>query len=123
MQDQHNPPAHAAASEAEELRPWTARIWRPAGTVVAAALALLVTWHVISGQHGLSSWHKMRAEDRELQSEIKKLEKENEELRKENQKLESDPEAIRHHAREQLHYAGQDEVIYTLPASEAEQEK
>jgi cell division protein FtsB len=121
MQDKRNQPVNEAMGEAEERRPWTERVWRPAGTVVAICLALLVTWHAISGQHGLSSWHKMRTEDRGLQTEIQKLAKENDQLRKENQKLEDDPEAIRHHAREQLHYAAPDEVIYTLPASEVDQ--
>lgn len=109
--------------EAEEPRTWTERVWRPAGTVVAVGLALLVTWHVISGQHGLSSWHKMRSEDRELQIEIKKLTEENQKLERENQKLVNDPEAIRHHAREQQHWAASDEIIYTLPANEVEPEK
>jgi|GEM_PF-1837541 len=123
MLHKHEQPAQEVAHEAEEPRPWTERAWRPAGTVVAVALALLVTWHVISGQHGLSSWHKMRATDRELQMEIKKLTQENEQIQKENEKLATDDEAIRHHAREQQHWAAPDEVIYTLPASEVEQEK
>ena len=32
---------------------WMQRLWRPAGTGVAVILALLVTWHVIYGNHGL----------------------------------------------------------------------
>jgi cell division protein FtsB len=122
MQNRPNQPVPEPAVEAEEQRPWQERVWRPAGTVVAVALALLVTWHVISGQHGLSSWHRMRTEDRDLQVEIQKLAKENEQIRKENQKLDQDPEAIRHFAREQQRWVAPDEVIYTLPASEVDQD-
>ena len=46
---------------------WTLRLWRPAGTVVAVGLALLLTWHVINGKHGLQVWQQKRAEDRQLQ--------------------------------------------------------
>lgn len=120
MQNRRNQPAEEPAVELEEQRPWTERVWRLAGTVVAVGLAMLVTWHAISGQHGLSSWHKMRTEDRELQNEIQKLTRENDQIRKENDKLANDPEAIRHHAREQQHWAAPDEIIYTLPANEVD---
>ena len=92
------------------------RAWRPAGTVVAVGLALLLTWHVINGQHGLSVWHQKRAEDRQLQREIKDLEQENARLRERIERLKSDPDAIEHEAREKLHYAKPGEVIYALPA-------
>ena len=48
----------------------TERLWRPAGTVIAIVLALLVTWHVVYGNHGLSIWQQKRVEDRALQQEI-----------------------------------------------------
>ncbi len=89
--------------------------WRPAGTAVAVLLALLVTWHVIHGQHGLSVWQQKRAEDRALQREIQQLQQENGEMRRQVERLKSDPEAIEREAREKLHYAKPGEVIYTLP--------
>jgi cell division protein FtsB len=89
--------------------------WRPAGTAVAVLLALLVTWHVIHGQHGLSVWGQKRAEDHALQQEIKELEQENAQMRQQVDRLKSDPEAIEREAREKLHYAKPGEVIYTLP--------
>src|SRR5271157_5604908 len=95
---------------------WTLRVWRPAGTVVAVGLALLLTWHVINGKHGLQVWHQKRAEDQQLQREIKELEQENAQLRERIERLKSDPDAIEHEAREKLHYAKPGEVIYTLPA-------
>jgi len=91
------------------------RIWRPAGTAVAVALALLVTWHVIYGAHGLSVWFEKRAEDRSLQEQIKTVEQENSQMRLQIDRLKSDPDAIGREAREKLHYAKPGEVIYTLP--------
>jgi cell division protein FtsB len=95
---------------------WAQRLWRPAGTVVAVALALLVTWHVIYGRHGISVWQQKRAEDRALQQEIKNLQQENEHMRQQVKRLQSDPEEIEREAREKLHYAKPGEVIYNLPA-------
>jgi cell division protein FtsB len=102
---------------------WTKRAWRPAGTVVAVGLALLLTWHVINGKHGLSVWQQKRVEDRELQKEIKDLQVENGQLREQIERLKSDPDAIEHEAREKLHYAKPGEVIYTLPASPPAQQQ
>jgi len=89
--------------------------WRPAGTAVAVLLALLVTWHVIHGQHGLSVWQQKRAEDHALQREIQQLQQENGQMRQQVERLKSDPEAIEREAREKLHYAKPDEKIYILP--------
>jgi cell division protein FtsB len=97
---------------------WAQRLWRPAGTVVAVGLALLVTWHVIYGKHGISVWQQKRAEDRALQQEIRTLQQENAQMREQNQHLQSDPEAIEREAREKLHYAKPGEVIYNLPAQQ-----
>ncbi len=95
---------------------WTLRVWRPAGTVVAVGLALLLTWHVINGKNGLQVWHQKRAEDQQLRKEIQDLEQENVQLKEHIERLKSDPDAIEHEAREKLHYAKPGEVIYTLPA-------
>jgi len=97
---------------------WTEAVLRPAGTVIVIALAVAMTIHVIQGQHGLSVWFQMRSEERDLQKEIGDLQKENEQLRKQIGHLQSDPDAIARVAREKLHYARPDEVIYTLPANE-----
>jgi cell division protein FtsB len=96
---------------------WAQRLWRPAGTVIAVALALLVTWHVIYGRHGVSVWQQKRAEDRALQQEIKSLQQENEQMRQQVQRLQSDPEEIEREAREKLHYAKPGEVIVSMPAA------
>src|SRR5580692_8071953 len=101
---------------------WTLRVWRPAGTAVAVGLALLLTWHVVNGKHGLSVWHQIRAQDRELQQEMRDLEQENAVMRKQIEQLKSDPDAIERKAREELHYARPGEVIYTLPEPAVQQQ-
>jgi cell division protein FtsB len=101
---------------------WAQRLWRPAGTVVAVGLALLVTWHVIYGSHGISVWQQKRAEDRALQQEIKTLEQENAERRQQIQRLQTDPEEIEREARNKLRYAKPGEVIYDLPAQPQQQQ-
>ncbi|MFP5276366.1 MAG: FtsB family cell division protein [Acidobacteriota bacterium] len=101
----------------ERVAEWTQRVWRPASTVVVVLLALLVTWHVIYGKHGLSVWHQMREQDRQLQQQIQELRQQNADMQQQVQQLQSDPDAIEREAREKLHYAKPGEVIYTLPAS------
>ena len=73
---------------------WTLRVWRPAGTVVAIGLAILVTWHVVNGKHGVSVWQQKRAEDLQLRKSIQDLEQENARLRLHVERLKSDPDAI-----------------------------
>ena len=94
---------------------WAQRMWRPAGTGIAVLLALLMTWHVVKGRHGLSVWQHERAEDRQLQQEIKDLQQENSSMQQQIDRLKNDPDAIEREAREKLHYAKPGEVIYTLP--------
>ncbi len=94
---------------------WFLRFWRPAGSVLAVALALLLTWHVINGKHGVSVWQQKRVEDRQLRKEIDDLQQENGRLRDRIQKLKTDPHAIEREARERLHYAKPGEVIYDVP--------
>ena len=96
---------------------WSARAWRPTATALAVGLALLLTWHVVNGKHGLSIWRQKQAEDQQLRKEIDALQQENARLRQHVERLKSDPDAIEHEAREKLHYAKPGEVIYTLPAS------
>lgn len=100
---------------------WALSVWRPAGTVIAVGLALLLTWHVINGKHGLSVWQQKRIEDRQLRKEIDDLQQENARLRERIEKLKSDPDAIEREAREKLHYAKPGEVIYALPPEPAAQ--
>jgi cell division protein FtsB len=94
------------------------RAWRPAGTVVAVGLALLLMGHVVNGKNGLTVWRQKNAEDKQLQKEIDQLEHENARLRQHVEQLQSDPDAIEHEAREKLHYAKPNEVIVAMPAQQ-----
>ena len=116
MQDPHIENDKKIAPMPRRALDWSIRIWRPAGTVIAISLALLMTWHVVNGKNGLTVWHKKRAEDRQLRQEIDDLEKDNARLRDRIEHLKNDPEAIEHEAREKLHYAKPGEVIYDLPS-------
>ena len=102
-------------SLSERMADVAVRAWRPAGSVLAVALAGLLMWHVVSGKHGLSVWQQKRVEDKQLRKEIDSLQQENAILRNRVQKLKSDPHAIEREAREKLHYAKSGEVIYSLP--------
>ena len=99
----------------DRLVEWLSRVWRPVGTAVAVGLALLLTWHVVSGKHGLSVWQQKRVEDKQLRKEIDDLEQENARLRSRIERLKSDPHAIEREARDKLHYAKPGEVIVALP--------
>jgi cell division protein FtsB len=110
-----NPENTPQAPIRERAFDWAQRVWRPAGTAVAVLLALLVTWHVVNGKHGLSVWQQERNTDHRLQQEIKDLQQENDAMQQQIQRLKNDPDAIEREAREKLHYAKPGEVIYTLP--------
>jgi len=88
---------------------------RRLGTVAAFAVALLLAWHVVNGRNGLTSWQKKRAENKALAIEVEQLTQENARLAQHVDRLKSDPGAIEHEARERLHYARPNEIIYALP--------
>jgi cell division protein FtsB len=123
LEFEKNEPAEEPLSTPERALEFVRRAWRPAGTIVAVALAGLLMFHVINGKHGLSVWHQMRGEDRALQKQIQDVQQENALLRQQIDRLKSDPDAIEHEAREKLHYAKPGEVIYTLPDAPAAQQQ
>jgi len=100
----------------EQALAWARQFWRPAGTLVAVALALILGWGVVNGRHGLSAWEQQRIQDKALKKEIKDLQQKNAQLHDHIQRLKSDPDTIEREARDQLHYARPGEVIYKLPA-------
>jgi cell division protein FtsB len=91
------------------------RAWRPAASLVAVLLALLLGWHVFSGKNGISVWEQKRTEDRQLRKEIDDLNQENSRLRNRVQQLQTNPDAIGQVAHEKLHYTKPNEVIVTMP--------
>ena len=113
------------AEDSPESAKWTeraafrlrdkARIFGSAGLIL---ITLLLAWDVIYGQNGLSAWSAKRSHDRQLSQEIDRLKQENDALNKRITRLHDDPAAIEFQARENLHYARPNEVIYSLPASQ-----
>jgi cell division protein FtsB len=90
---------------------------RRIGTVAAVVFALFLAWHAVNGRNGLNSWQQKRAEDKALALEIEQLTQENARLGQHVDRLKSDPGAIEHEARERLHYARPNEIIYALPTA------
>jgi cell division protein FtsB len=93
------------------------RVRRRIATGLAVVLAVFFGFHVMFGHNGLNAYEAKRVEDRSLQKQIQSLQQENDRLKEHVDRLQSDPDAIEHEAREKLHYARPDEVIYTLNAS------
>ncbi len=91
------------------------RAWRPAASVMAVALAVLLVWHGVTGKNGLLVWQQKRVEDQQLRKEIDSLNQENARLRDRVERLKSNPDAIGVVARDELHYAKPNEVIVNLP--------
>ena len=103
------------ASISQRALGWMRRAWRPAASLMAVSLALLLLWHGFNGKNGLLVWQQKRTEDRQLRKEIDDLQQENARLRNRNERLNSSPDAIGQVARQQLHYAKPNEVIVQLP--------
>jgi cell division protein FtsB len=89
---------------------------RKIATGAAAVLALMMGYHVIFGQNGLTAYRAKRRDAVELRQQAQDLQQENERLRNHVERLTNDPGAIEHEARESLHYTRPGEVIYTMPA-------
>lgn len=102
------------AARALRLAGALVRSRRRVATAAAIVLALLLGYHVIFGQNGVTVYRQKRVEDRQLQQEIDALRSENERLKGHVEHLQTDSDAIEHEARERLHYARPGEVIYTL---------
>lgn len=91
---------------------WALRLWRPVGTAIAVVLALLLSWHVVYGKHGLNGWLQKRTEDHNLQQQIKDVKQDNAQMRRQIDRLKTSPDAIGQVARQKLHYVKPGEVIY-----------
>ncbi len=90
------------------------RVRRRIATGLAVVLAVFFGFHVMFGSNGLNAYQAKRVEDRSLQTQIQSLQQENDRLQEHVEHLQNDPDAIEHEAREKLHYARPDEVIWTL---------
>jgi cell division protein FtsB len=107
--------AQEVVSTPKRALTWVRRVWRPAVSVLAVALALLLVLHGVTGKNGVLDWRQKRAEERALRKEIDDLQQDNSRLRERIDRLNSNPDAIGVAAREQLHYAKPNEVIVQLP--------
>lgn len=96
------------------------RVRRRIATGLAVVLAVFFGFHVMFGHNGLNAYQAQRMEDRTLQRQIDSLQQENDRLKEHVDHLSNDPDAIEHAAREKLHYARPDEVIWTLNERPAE---
>ena len=87
---------------------------RRIASVLAIVVAVLLGYHVILGNNGVTVYQQKRSEHKALEQEINQLQEENARLKDHVDHLKADPGAIEHEARERLHYARPGEVIYTL---------
>jgi cell division protein FtsB len=104
---------------AEEYQPVVHRAFslrRKIGTVLAAALAVWLFFHVVLGANGALAYGNKRTEYKTLEKDVDQLQGQNEQLRKHIEALKGDPAAIEREAREQLHYAKPGEIVYVAPA-------
>jgi len=115
VSDSHH--AEASGPFAVVRRLWAAAFAgrRKAATLAAAALALAVGYHVVFGANGFRVYMQKRTETRALKQQMVDLQRENEQMNAHVDRLRSDPDAVEHQAREDLHYAKPNEVIYTMP--------
>jgi cell division protein FtsB len=104
---------------AEDYQPVVHRAFtlrRKIGTILAAALAVWLFFHVALGANGALAYGNKRNEYKTLARDVDQLQEQNEQLRKHIEALKGDPAAIEREAREQLHYAKPGEIVYVAPA-------
>jgi cell division protein FtsB len=92
----------------------TFRLRRRLATALAIVVAVLLGYHVIFGQNGVTAYQAKRIEDHSLKQQIEALQQENDRMKLHVDHLKNDPDAIEREARERLHYTRPNEVIYTL---------
>ncbi len=77
---------------------------RRAGTVAAILVAMLLAYHVVAGNNGLTIYKQKLAEDKALAIEVKQLQQDNERLKRHVDHLATDPDAIEFEAHQRLRY-------------------
>lgn len=90
---------------------------RRIATSAVILLALWLSMHVMFGDNGMVVYRQKRAEIKNLQKELGDLQKQNDAYAEQIKSLKSDPKAIEKEAREQLHYARPNEVVYVPPTA------
>ena len=97
---------------------------RRVGTVAAFAVAVLLGYHVIAGDNGLTVYKQKLVEDKQLTAKVKEQQQLNDRLKKHVDHLASDPNAIEYEAHVRLRYTKPEQVIVLSdekdnPASQA----
>lgn len=89
--------------------------FRRAAIIGGALLLAALVMHGIYGADGLQALHQKHHQAKALSRQIDQLKQENRMLQKEVQNLRSNPATIERYAREELHMARKNEIIYMLP--------
>lgn len=89
--------------------------FRRAAILGGALLLALFVMHGIYGADGLRALHQKHRQYKSLTQQITNLKQENGRLQKEVKNLQSNPATIERYAREELHMARKNEIIYMLP--------
>ena len=96
--------------------PFRSRRAHWAALAIGAALVAGVAYHVICGEHGYLAYRRARQQYLLLQEQSARVRKENQTLQELIDKLNArDPATIEKQAREQLHMARPNELVFTLP--------
>lgn len=105
-----------------KLKPKKRPRYRRALILLGIALSVLAG-NAIFGKGGLRALLEARRENQGIEQEIERLEEENRQLEGEIQSLRSDPAAIEKLAREQMRMAKPDEIIFTLPDEQGQENR
>lgn len=103
---------------ADRLRPFLTLLYALRRRVATGGVGLLTVWlfvHVMFGANGMVVYKQKKAEYQTLQKEIEVLQSDNTRYTSQIKSLQTDPKTIEKEAREQLHYARPEEVIYVAP--------
>ena len=101
---QHEYPKTWAARGVEGTRAGLIASRRRIGTVAAIAIAVLLGYHVVAGNNGLTVYQQKMADDKALAAEVKQLQQENDRLKRHVDHLATDPDAIEYEAHLRLRY-------------------
>lgn len=92
---------------------------RRLATVVAIAIAVLLGYHVVAGNNGLTVYKQKIADDKALAVEVKQLQKENDRLKRHVEHLATDPGAIEYEAHVRLRYMRPGQVTVLNDANQS----
>jgi cell division protein FtsB len=83
---------------------------RRIGTGAAIAIAVLIAYHVVAGNNGITVYRQKIGEDKALAAEVKQLQRDNQRLQRHVNHLATDPDAIEFEAHKTLRYMKPNQV-------------